>query len=159
MRGSLGSIARDPRKKKLVDRREEALDLAAPARSTLQREDQLEFEIGGDLLKVLGGKVTAMIGVKGTGDAADMPVSIFLAPDGLAQRESRLQCGRSLKAQAVASNTTAKIIEDNSEPRLCGSAFLIKQPDIKEGVICLPHGIRVARFSPINQVKLLSIRF
>ncbi len=67
------------------------------------------------------------------------------------------QRGRFLKTEPIANDHPAVVIFNRREPGLGRGAGFIEQQDIQWGVIGLPHGIGVGRFSPIKQVKLLAV--
>src|SRR5262249_6113675 len=64
----------------LGHRPEEALDFPSSARNLDLRKDQLHTQICRHLFHVLTGKIGAVIGVEGTGNATDMPAGIGFAP-------------------------------------------------------------------------------
>ena len=64
----------------LVDGPEEPLDTAAALRLTRYRKHQPDLEVGGYLLKVLGGKVGAVVCIEDVGHAADLPVRVPFKP-------------------------------------------------------------------------------
>ena len=59
---SSGGISRQPREQQLIHGVEEALDTAAATGLADEGKDGLDFEVGTDLFKVLGGKIGAVIG-------------------------------------------------------------------------------------------------
>ena len=72
--------------KQFVDAAEEPLDFAASARNPFFGKDQFDAQIHSYLFHMFAGEVAAVISIEDTRDAADMPVGIFLAPDGLPKR-------------------------------------------------------------------------
>ena len=72
----------------VVQRSEQALNLAPPLRSGDRRIDDAKLQTGRDLIEVLAREIAAVIDIKHVGDAADGPSWIAFAPDCLSQRKA-----------------------------------------------------------------------
>ena len=81
---------------------EEPLDPTAAAGLTRCREDELHFQVDGDLLHVPRSEVRTMVRIEHSQDPANWPVWILLAPDALADCQCR--CAARLGDQSQGSS-------------------------------------------------------
>ena len=88
----------------VVHRAKEPLDPAPSARLTWCSEDELDLQVGRNLLHVLRSEVRTVVRIEHAWDATNWPVWILLAPDALPKRQGRTQHRRGFEAQIVASD-------------------------------------------------------
>jgi hypothetical protein len=95
----------------LVDGPEEPLDTAAALRLTRYRKHQPDLEVSGYLLKVLGGKVGAVVCVEDIGHAADLPVRMPFTPYPLPQSKRGSDGRRRVKSEIISGDRPAVIVD------------------------------------------------
>src|SRR5258705_8215413 len=98
-----------------------------------------------------------MIRVEQSGNAADMPGGGDFAPDGGTQDKGGLPGGGRLKTPPKPRNGPTVIVDDHRQPGTCGLALIVDEPEVHEGMIRLPDGIRVGGFAAIDQIKSIAI--
>ena len=104
--------------------------------------DQPDLEGDAGLGDMLGDEIATIIDVEDLRDAADRPIPTFLAPDRLAEGEGRAHGRRRVETQEIAGDGTAVVVDDHCQPGLARRSLLIKQDDVEERMIGLPHCIR-----------------
>src|SRR5450755_3983266 len=103
------------------------------------------------------GEIAAMISVKDGGNPTESPAWISFTPDGLVERQRSLKCCGIGKSQEIARYASAKVIENDRQPRSSRLTTFIKQPDRQERMVGLPDNIGCIRFKTIDQIKRISI--
>ena len=135
----------------------ESLNATAALRLSGRREDESDLQVGRNLFKVLRAEVRTVIGIENVRDPADFPVGITFTPDALALSKRGSQGRRWLEPQVVARHSAAVIIDGYRQPWLSDPTILPDQLDVELGVIHLPYGVRLESFTPMNQIKALTV--
>jgi hypothetical protein len=124
-------FAREISQEHLVDSREEALNLASASWNGWPGKLERDLEAGGHLFEMDAGKITAVIGIEPLWNATDVPARVFFVPNCTAKHEGRVQRGRSLESDQIASHTATVVIENNAQPGFRRFPLVIQQLDVE----------------------------
>src|SRR5512145_1471448 len=101
---------------------------------------------------MLGGKITAVIGVKRLWNTRDLPLRQGLTPHSLAQDERRVDGGWRLYTEPKAGNGPAVIIHNDGQPGPHQLSVVMAHPQIQQGMIGLPDIVGSFSFAPVEQI-------
>jgi hypothetical protein len=101
---------------------------------------------------MVGGEITAMIGVKRRRDPSDPPLRHGFPPQRVAQDQGRVETRGGLQAQSEAGNGPTVIIHNDGEPWPSRWAPVLPHPEIQQGVIGLPEVIRLLGFTAVQEI-------
>src|SRR2546430_16816165 len=108
---------------------------------------------------MVGGEITAVVGIKCQRNTTDMPLREQLAPDGLTEHQSCLYRRGRMKTDPKPRNGAAVVIHNDGEPGPRRRPTVLLHPEIHEGVVGLPDVIRPLCFAAIKQIKGGAIGF
>jgi hypothetical protein len=112
-----------------------------------------------DLLQMMRGDITAVVGIKRLRDTTDVPLGHGFTPQCLAQDQGRLDGGWGLKADPKPGNGPAVIIYYDCEPGTSRLPTVMPQPNIQQGVIGLPEVVGLFGCASIEEIIGGSVGF